>query len=85
VTLCCESPHFRINFDAAAFGFLDGEEVGDGVPRPFPRIRPLSACTFFAISSAVTGESFAGAVRQSQDISWMRDELEVPEAAASWA
>jgi hypothetical protein len=54
-----------MSFDAAVFGFLDGEEVGEGVPRPFPRIRPLSAWTFFAISSAVTGESFAGAVCQS--------------------
>jgi len=85
VTLCCESPHFRISFDAAAFGFLEGEEVGEGVPRPFPRMRPLSACTFLAISSAVTGESFAGAIRQSRDMSWRGDVLEVPEAAASWA
>jgi len=48
-------------------------------------MRPLSACTFLAISSAVTGESFAGAIRQSRDMSWRGDVLEVPEAAASWA
>ena len=72
-----------MSFEAAVFGFLAGEEVGEGVPRPFPRIRPLSAWTFLAISSAVTGESFAGAAHQSQQMKSRGNVLEVPEAAAS--
>lgn len=71
----CESPHLRMSLAVVPDALRDGDGTGEGDavlrPRPplRPFMRPFSACTFFAISSA-EGAALLSSETSGPGVSW---------------